>query len=108
MMDKNDENIMISIEQTKSLLKRPEDNNPNEGKEIEFKGFVFNDPDTTIDKNQIFIFSFGVIHCIADAGVFGMLVDMPNGVKLKNDEWITVKGKISTIYYQPFKTIFPT
>ncbi|CAH2713615.1 Putative two-component membrane permease complex subunit SMU_746c [Neobacillus rhizosphaerae] len=75
-------------------------------KDFEFKGFVFNDAET-IDKNQLFVFRFGVIHCIADSGVFGMLVDMPEGIKLKNDEWITVKGKISTIYYQPFKTNIP-
>ncbi|WP_066068214.1 TIGR03943 family putative permease subunit [Neobacillus soli] len=75
-------------------------------KEIEFKGFVFNDAET-IDKNQIFVFRFGIIHCIADSGVFGMLVDMPAGTKLGNDEWITVKGKISTLYYQPFKTNIP-
>ncbi len=76
------------------------------GREVEFKGFVFNDKET-IDKNQLFVFRFGIIHCIADAGVFGMLVDMPPGTNLKNDEWITVKGKISTIYYQPFKTNIP-
>ncbi|NHC41263.1 TIGR03943 family protein [Bacillus sp. MM2020_1] len=76
------------------------------GKEIEFKGFVFNDSET-INKNQIFVFRFGVIHCIADSGVFGMLVEMPAGKKFKNDEWVNVKGKISTIYYQPFKTNIP-
>ncbi|CRK83597.1 TIGR03943 family putative permease subunit [Neobacillus massiliamazoniensis] len=77
-----------------------------DGRELEFKGFVFHDPDNP-DKNQLLILRFGVIHCIADAGVFGMLVDMPSGVNLKNDEWITVKGKISTMYYQPFKTTIP-
>ncbi|WP_144548048.1 TIGR03943 family putative permease subunit [Bacillus sp. X1(2014)] len=76
------------------------------GKEIEFKGFVFNDSET-VNKNQLFVFRFGVIHCIADSGVFGMMVEMPDGTKLKNDEWVTVKGKISTIYYQPFKTNIP-
>jgi putative membrane protein len=76
------------------------------GKEMEFKGFVFNDSES-IKKNQLFVFRFGVIHCIADAGVFGMLVEMPDGVKLKNDEWITVKGNVSSIYYQPFKTNIP-
>lgn len=77
------------------------------GKEVEFMGFAFNDPDHTVQKNQIFVFRFGVIHCIADSGVFGMLVQMPNDVKLKNDQWITVRGKISSIYYQPFKTNIP-
>ncbi|MFP5111871.1 TIGR03943 family putative permease subunit [Bacillaceae bacterium C204] len=76
------------------------------GKDFEFKGFVFNDSET-INKNQLFVFRFGVIHCIADSGVFGMLVEMPDGTKLKDDEWVTVKGKISTIYYQPFKTNIP-
>lgn len=75
-------------------------------KDVEFKGFVFNDSET-IAKNQLFVFRFGVIHCIADSGVFGMLVEMPDGVKLKDDQWINVKGKISTIYYQPFKTSIP-
>jgi putative membrane protein len=76
------------------------------GKEIEFKGFVFKDSET-VDKNQLFVFRFGVIHCIADSGVFGMLVDMPKGITLKNDEWIRVKGEVSTIYYQPFKMNIP-
>jgi putative membrane protein len=76
------------------------------GKEVEFKGFAFNDPETK-NKSQIFVFRFGVIHCIADSGVFGMLVQLPDGIKLKNDQWIIVKGKISSIYYQPFKTNIP-
>lgn len=77
------------------------------GKEVEFMGFAYNDPDHTVQKNQIFVFRFGVIHCIADSGVFGMLVQMPDGVKLKNDKWITVRGKIASIYYQPFRTNIP-
>ncbi|NRD78318.1 TIGR03943 family protein [Bacillus sp. BRMEA1] len=78
-----------------------------EGREISFKGFVFNDPQSTVNKSQILVLRFGVIHCIADAGVFGMLVDLPQGVKLKNDTWINVKGTVSSIYYQPFKTTIP-
>jgi putative membrane protein len=77
-----------------------------DGKEIEFKGFVFNDSES-IDKNMLFVFRFGVIHCIADSGVFGMLVEMPEETHLKDDQWITVKGKISSVYYQPFKTNIP-
>jgi putative membrane protein len=77
------------------------------GRDVQFMGFAFNDPDSTVEKNQIFLFRFGVIHCIADAGVFGMLVQMPDGVKLKNDQWVSVKGKVSTMYYQPFKTSIP-
>jgi putative membrane protein len=113
LMDKEKENYVnqkfINLND-KNYLKGMETiyNFPGEflGKEIEFKGFVFNDSET-VDKNQLFVFRFGVIHCIADSGVFGMLVDMPKGVNLKNDEWVTVKGEISTIYYQPFKTNIP-
>lgn len=76
------------------------------GKDIEMKGFVFNDAET-VEKNQLFVFRFGIIHCIADSGVFGMLVDMPEGVKLENDDWIEVKGEISNVYYQPFKATIP-
>jgi putative membrane protein len=77
-----------------------------DGKEIEFTGFVFNDEES-IENNQLFVFRFGVIHCVADSGVFGMLVDLPEGTKLSDDQWITVKGELSTIYYQPFKTNIP-
>lgn len=77
-----------------------------EGGELSFKGFVFHDPDSN-NKNQVLILRFGVIHCIADAGVFGMLVDLPDGVNLKNDDWINVKGQISTTYYPSFKTNIP-
>ncbi len=98
----NDQNFLGAME---TIYNYPGD---FEGREVEFKGFVFHNPDSNAhDKNQIFVFRFGVIHCIADAGVFGMLVDMPPGEKLKNDEWITVKGKLSSIYYQPFKSNIP-
>jgi putative membrane protein len=76
------------------------------GKEIKFKGFVFNDEETGIG-NQVFIFRFGIIHCIADSGVFGMLAELPEGTKLENDQWITISGEISSVYYQPFKANIP-
>ncbi|MDK6804074.1 TIGR03943 family putative permease subunit, partial [Lactobacillus mulieris] len=38
------------------------------GKRLEFTGFVYNDPS---DKNIQFLFRFGIIHCIADSGVYG-------------------------------------
>ncbi|WP_026676181.1 TIGR03943 family putative permease subunit [Fictibacillus gelatini] len=74
-------------------------------KTIQFKGFVYNDPSTK--KSQIFVFRFGIIHCVADSGVFGMLADMPEGTKLKNDEWVIIKGKLSEMYYAPFKMDIP-
>jgi putative membrane protein len=72
-------------------------------KEIELDAFIYNDEDS----RSVFAFRFGLIHCVADSGVFGMLIDMPKEVHLENDHWVHVKGKFSTILYQPFKTTIP-
>lgn len=74
-------------------------------KTISMKGFVYHGD--ALEKNQLFLFRFGIIHCIADAGVYGMMVDFPKDVDYKDDEWIKVEGKVSTIYYQPFKQTIP-
>ncbi len=75
------------------------------GKEIAFDGFIFHDEETP--SNFAFVFRFGIIHCIADAGVFGMLVELPEDAELDNDQWVHVNGELSTLYYQPFKTTIP-
>lgn len=36
-----------------------------------------------------------------------MLVQFPEGTAFNDDEWIHVKGTLSTIYYQPFKATLP-
>lgn len=74
-------------------------------KQIEFDGFAFKGE--TVNKQQMFVLRFGVIHCIADSGVFGMLVELPKGVSFKDDQWLHVKGTLSSIYYQPFKSTIP-
>ncbi|MCL6585289.1 MAG: TIGR03943 family protein [Anoxybacillus sp.] len=74
-------------------------------KEIEMDGFVYRDE--TTNKNELFLLRFGIIHCIADSGVYGLLVQFPDATKLKNDDWIHVKGKVSTIYYQPYNATIP-
>jgi putative membrane protein len=75
------------------------------GKQIEFDGFAFKGE--AINKQQMFVLRFGIIHCIADSGVFGMLVEFPHEAKFKDDEWLHVKGTLSTVYYQPFKSKIP-
>ena len=40
------------------------------GKTLEFTGFVYNDPS---DQKSQFLFRFGIIHCIADSGVYNLL-----------------------------------
>lgn len=77
-----------------------------EGKKVTYKGFMYNEE--TLTKNQAFVLRFGIIHCIADAGVYGMLIELPKGqASIKDDQWVTVSGTLSTIYYQPFKATIP-
>lgn len=73
------------------------------GKTIGFRGFTYNDSET----DSVFLFRFGMIHCVADSGVFGMLLDLPKGESFKDDEWIEVEGKMDSMYYQPFKKTIP-
>lgn len=75
------------------------------GKEVKITGFSYSTDE--LAGNQKFLFRFGIIHCVADSGVFGVLVELPEDVNPKNDEWLTVSGKLETIYYQPFKKTIP-
>lgn len=75
------------------------------GRTISFDGFAYKGEQ--VDGEHYFIFRFGFIHCAADSGVFGMLVDFPKGTVLKDDEWVHVSGKLSSELYQPFKQTIP-
>jgi putative membrane protein len=75
------------------------------GKTISFDGFAYKGEQ--VDDNHFFIFRFGFIHCVADSGVFGMLVDFPKNTNLKDDEWVRVTGKLTWEMYQPFKQTIP-
>lgn len=83
-------------------------NYPSEfiGKKISYEGFVYQTPN---DSNaDVFLFRFGIIHCVADSGVFGLLTHRPEGVTVKNDEWYKIEGTIQSDYYQPFKREIPS
>lgn len=75
------------------------------GRTISFDGFAYKGEQ--VDGDHYFVFRFGFIHCAADSGVFGMLVDFPKGTQLKDDEWVHVTGKLSSELYQPFKQTIP-
>nr|WP_268812490.1 TIGR03943 family protein [Heyndrickxia ginsengihumi] len=77
------------------------------GKKVTIKGFVYRTDD--LKANQVFVLRFGIIHCIADAGVYGMLINFPNDMKkeLKENDWIQVEGTLATTYYQPFQENIP-
>ncbi|MGI8168767.1 TIGR03943 family putative permease subunit [Enterococcus lactis] len=83
-------------------------NYPSEfiGKKISYEGFVYQTPNDS--DADVFLFRFGIIHCVADSGVFGLLTHMPEGVTVKNDEWYKIEGTIQSDYYQPFKREIPS
>ncbi len=75
------------------------------GKKITYDGFVYHaDQD---DANEIFLFRFGIIHCVADSGVFGLRVELPQQTTAENNQWLHVEGTIQSKYYQPFKRDLP-
>lgn len=81
-------------------------NYPSEftGRKIRYEGFLFNTP-----KNQgNFLFRFGIIHCVADSGVFGLRVILPEGTSGENNQWFTVEGTVELDYYEPFQRDLPT
>ncbi|WP_368252455.1 TIGR03943 family protein [Enterococcus sp. 2201sp1_2201st1_B8_2201SCRN_220225] len=81
-------------------------NYPSEfiGRKISYEGFVFQTKDTTKDT---FLFRFGIIHCVADSGVFGLRITLPEATKVKNDQWLQVTGEITSEFYAPFKRNLP-
>ncbi|MBP2099004.1 TIGR03943 family putative permease subunit [Enterococcus rivorum] len=82
-------------------------NYPSEfiGKKVSYKGFIFNSPEE--DKSDVFVFRFGIVHCVADSGVFGLLTHMPEGEELANNKWVEVSGVIQSKYYEAFKRTIP-
>lgn len=82
-------------------------NYPSEfiGKTISYKGFAFNS--TKKEQSDVFVFRFGIIHCVADSGVFGLLTHMPEGQTFKNNDWVELTGTIHSRYYSPFKRDIP-
>lgn len=83
-------------------------NYPSEfvGKKLTYQGFIYHDP---VEKaNRFFVFRFGIIHCVADSGVFGLLNYFPTkNQQYKDNDWVSVTGTIQTDYYSPFKTTIP-
>ncbi|NBD23333.1 TIGR03943 family protein [Paenibacillus sp. T1] len=75
------------------------------GRTVSFDGFIYKGDQAR--GNQYFVFRFGFIHCVADSGVFGMLVNFPAGSTFRNDQWVHVTGKLGSEFYQPFKQTLP-
>lgn len=75
------------------------------GKKISYDGFVYQTEKDNIRYN--FLFRFGIIHCVADSGVFGLLLDLPQDVSAKNNQWLHVEGTLQIDYFEPFKRQVP-
>ena len=73
------------------------------GKRLEFTGFVYNDPS---DAKSQFLFRFGIIHCIADSGVYGLLTT-GNTEHFENNTWIRASGKITIRYHKQLGQSLP-
>lgn len=81
-------------------------NYPSEfiGRKISYEGFVFQTKD---DAKDTFVFRFGIIHCVADSGVFGLRVTLPEDTEVTNDQWVRIDGEIASEFYAPFKRNLP-
>ena len=73
------------------------------GRNITYTGFVYNEPGH--DGYQ-FLFRFGIIHCIADSGVYGLLTT-GNATSYPNNTWITATGTISLEYDKTLEQNLP-
>lgn len=83
-------------------------NYPNSfvGKKIAFNGFVYE-----ANKNNQkydFLFRFGIIHCVADSGVFGLMTKLPSNVAVKNNQWLHIEGTITMDFFEPFDRQIPS
>ena len=72
-------------------------------REITYTGFVYNGD--THDGSQ-FLFRFGIIHCIADSGVYGLLTT-GNTQSYADNTWITATGILSLEYNKQLKQTLP-
>jgi putative membrane protein len=96
----NDKNYMNNME---VLYKNQSD---FVGKEVELDGFVFND--SHLASGHAFLLRFGMVHCILDSGVYGLMVEIPAGATFKNDEWYHIKGTLSQTFYSPIGGPIPS
>lgn len=75
------------------------------GKTLTMNGFSYNGPG--LKSNQLFLLRFGIIHCVADSGAFGLMIQFPNNIHIPNDQWYQVTGTLDTVYYPQMKTQIP-
>ncbi|ARK29477.1 TIGR03943 family putative permease subunit [Halalkalibacter krulwichiae] len=69
------------------------------GKTIEIVGFVYREPE--FEDDQLVVARFGMTCCVADASVYGTMIQAEEASQLENDTWVRVTGVIDqTNYYE--------
>lgn len=64
-------------------------------KTITLTGFIYREE--SFDKNRIVVGRFGVSCCVADAGIFGLLVEGEDLSVHPTDSWVQVTGTLSSV-----------
>ncbi|MBX0359230.1 TIGR03943 family protein [Halobacillus sp. Nhm2S1] len=67
------------------------------GKEIVMNGFVFRED--SYPENQIVVGRFGISCCVADGGIYGIMVQGVDLNTYKNDTWVEVRGVLNMVDY---------
>ena len=73
------------------------------GKTFTLTGFIYKDPQ---DPGSQFLFRFGIIHCIADSGVYGLLT---KGASQTYDDntWVQATGTLKIQYHKQLGQSLP-
>lgn len=67
------------------------------GKEIEITGFVYREED--MGKERFAVSRFAMNCCSADAMPYGLMISWPKAMDYVDDEWVSVKGTLTTTTY---------
>ncbi|PIC62868.1 TIGR03943 family protein [Sporosarcina sp. P13] len=73
------------------------------GKTLTMKGFVYREPD--FNEQQIVVARFAMNCCVADASVFGTIVESDQVQSYETDSWIEVTGTINETSYKGQKVM---
>ena len=68
------------------------------GKDVEISGFIYREEEMGEDRMAVSRFAMNC--CSADALPYGLMVSWPKAEHYAEDEWVTVKGKLTVTEYQ--------
>lgn len=71
------------------------------GKSIMISGFVYREQD--LAENKFVVARFGMTCCVADASVYGTMVQTEEASQLENDTWIEVQGIVTETTYNDMR-----